>query len=238
MLRCYVIPEGYLTGSTKEQDPKQNIALNNNDICKHHSEPRICIYIINMNNSNTVVYVKVAGPRPDDFVEPLPFDWSAEKERQLWQFISKLDNQEDHINWEQLSETFDTPIFFLKKRSYKMFSMRLELLKQKIQHKRKILQNDNPVVNMQQELRVEHVITHPFLETETKINKKHVKNDIAENVHNSNTSNYKDQSPKKDTIIPPSQASVSDNETDGDISSSLSVSKSALEEALMARLNF
>lgn len=191
-----------------------------------------------MNNNNTVVYVKVSGPRPDNFVEPPPFVWSPEKERQLWQFISKLDNQDDHINWEQLSETFDTPIFFLKKRCYKMFSMRLELLKQKIQHKKKILQNDNPVMNTQHELRPEHVHTYPFIENDTKINNEHVKNDISENVRNSILSNYKDHGPREDTIIPTSRVSASDNETDGDISSSLSVSKSALEEALMARLNF
>lgn len=193
-----------------------------------------------MNNNNTIVYVKVAGPRPDEFVEPPPFDWSQEKERQLWQFISKLDKQEDHINWEQLSETFDTPIYFLKKRCYKMFSMRLELLKQKIQHKKKILESDTRAIETEQETKPEHDVTHPFIEDKDKINNENTTNDISDRLHNIKLSNYKPPVPTKDAPAPTSSAnrSVSDNETDDDISSSLSVSKSALEEALMARLNF
>ncbi|KAG0671530.1 Autophagy protein 29 [Maudiozyma exigua] len=193
-----------------------------------------------MNNNNTIVYVKVAGPRPDDFVEPPPFDWSQEKERQLWQFISKLDKQEDHINWEQLSETFDTPIYFLKKRCYKMFSMRLELLKQKIQHKKKILESDTRVIETEQETKPEHDITYPFVEDKDRINSEHTTNDISDRLHNIKLSNYKPPASTKDATVPTGNAdrSASDNEPDGDISSSLSVSKSALEEALMARLNF
>lgn len=193
-----------------------------------------------MNNNNTIVYVKVAGPRPDDFVEPPPFDWSQEKERQLWQFISKLDKQEDHINWEQLSETFDTPIYFLKKRCYKMFSMRLELLKQKIQHKKKILESDTRAIETEKETKPEQDITYPFVEDKDKINNEHTTNDISDRLHNIKLSNYKPPVPTKDAPATTSSAnrSVSDNETDDDISSSLSVSKSALEEALMARLNF
>ncbi|CAB4252708.1 Atg29p [Maudiozyma barnettii] len=205
-----------------------------------------------MNNDNTIVYVKVAGPRPANFVDPIPFEWNDEKESQLWKFISKLNSQQDHINWEQLSETFVAPVYFLKNRAYKMFSMRLEQLQQKIENKKKILEG-NP--KSESVLLTHHVLDSTFessflTPTITNVTTKldnvnfqdpqHTEDDVTdqlvERLQTNKNLNYK--TPETAKIIENKTKLNTDNESDSDISSSLSVSKSALEEALMARLNF
>lgn len=207
-----------------------------------------------MNNKNTIVYVKVAGPRPEGFVDPSPFEWNQGKERQLWSFISKLDNQKEQINWEQLSATFETPIYFLKKRSYKLFSMHLKLLHQQIRDKEKIFDNDINLENSHfSQLSVGSSIKSPLIEdnsvenirekediseiaTNDKITESNTNAEVLEHLKTSKLLNYK--KPDKLTHNNDQIGNIINNDSDSDLSSSLSVSKSALEEALMARLNF
>ncbi|SMN22116.1 similar to Saccharomyces cerevisiae YPL166W ATG29 Autophagy-specific protein that is required for recruitment of other ATG proteins to the pre-autophagosomal structure (PAS) [Maudiozyma saulgeensis] len=205
-----------------------------------------------MNNNNTIVYIKVDGPRPANFVDPTPFDWNEEKENQLWKFISKLDSEQDHINWKQLSETFETPVYFLKNRAYKMFSMRLEQLKQKIQNKKKMLEGNHisesislghPIIDSPSE---SSFLTHRVTNRKTDHKpssfdgREDIDNDVAdelaEGLQKTKLLNY--ITPETNEVTDNNMRHDGDSELDSDISSNLSVSKSALEEALMARLNF
>ncbi|EDO18345.1 hypothetical protein Kpol_1013p16 [Vanderwaltozyma polyspora DSM 70294] len=81
-----------------------------------------------MDNSNTAIYIRVKGQRPKGFVDPLPFEWNLEKEKRLWSIISTLDSNRQQINWKLLSETIEVPEYFLKERSYTLFSNNLQKL--------------------------------------------------------------------------------------------------------------
>ena len=88
-----------------------------------------------MNNTNTIVYVKVRGKKPAGFIDPPNFVWDQNKEKKLWSIISKLDSQRNEIDWKLISETLNAPDYFLKKRSYKLFAKHLELLQKQIDRK-------------------------------------------------------------------------------------------------------
>lgn len=85
-----------------------------------------------MNNSNTTIYVRVKGPRPANFVDPVPFEWNQEKEDFLWSQISNLNGQEQKgsINWQALSQQLKVPVKFLLKCSFKLYSKHIKILEQ------------------------------------------------------------------------------------------------------------
>lgn len=95
-----------------------------------------------MNDQNSIVYVRVPGKRPPGFQDPVPFEWNVEKETQLWQFLFKLDNSIDQIDWDDLSEILNAPVYFIKRRSYKLFTKQVDSMRKQIENKRKILSRD------------------------------------------------------------------------------------------------
>lgn len=108
-----------------------------------------------MNDQNSVVYVRVPGRRPSGFQDAAPFEWNTEKETQLWQFLSKLDNSIDQIDWVDLSEILNAPVYFIKKRSYKLFTKQVDSMKRQIETKRKILSRDELPLDGQDETQAE-----------------------------------------------------------------------------------
>ncbi|CAI4038926.1 hypothetical protein SMKI_06G2780 [Saccharomyces mikatae IFO 1815] len=211
-----------------------------------------------MNSENTVVYVKVKGKRPEGFVDPPKFEWNGAKERQLWAMVSNLNYSQDQVDWQNLSEILETPEFFLKKRTYKLFANHLELLQLQLEKKRDLeklsnvrvnegmfgmlhkyipnLQNDNILAEPESLLatdrgnseEVEVEVTNEalqHLQTSKVLNIHKTKVNNGNKVDMNLTDNGVDEEPEY-------------NSSDDDLSSSLSVSKSALEEALMDRLQF
>ncbi|CAI4841784.1 Atg29p [Saccharomyces cerevisiae S288C] len=211
-----------------------------------------------MNSTNTVVYIKVKGRRPQGFLDPPKFEWNGTKERQLWTMVSNLNYSQDQIDWQNLSKIFETPEFFLKKRTYKLFAEHLELLQLQLEKKRDLekysndqvnegmsdlihkytptLQNDNllnvsasPLTTERQDSEeVETEVTNEALQ--------HLQTSKILNIHKktSDSENKPNDKLDKDGINKEMECGSSDD----DLSSSLSVSKSALEEALMDRLQF
>lgn len=239
-----------------------------------------------MNNDNTVIYVKVAGPRPANFIDPAPFEWNNQKEKRLWDYISNIDSKNVTIDWDELSESLSAPSYFLKKRSQTLFASHLKLLRQQLNKKKKILQQDksiqstSDIITSQENVNIETPFVQGSLEEQqsghttdfesSSINgvpgSINSKEDIDEKVlkqmqtskllamhaplRDSDVSLSDDaligkHEPKEDieehsdnneSATDTHKSAVEDD--DGDLSSNLSVSKSALEEALMARLNF
>ncbi|GMM56914.1 Atg29 protein [Maudiozyma humilis] len=239
-----------------------------------------------MNNDNTVIYVKVAGPRPANFIDPAPFEWNNQKEKRLWDYISNIDSKNVTIDWDELSESLSAPSYFLKKRSQTLFASHLKLLRQQLNKKKKILQQDksiqstSDIITSQENVNIETPFVQGSLEEQqsghttdfesSSINvvpgSINSKEDIDEKVlkqmqtskllaihaplRDSDVSLSDDaligkHEPKEDieehsdnneSVADTHKSTVEDD--DGDLSSNLSVSKSALEEALMARLNF
>lgn len=211
-----------------------------------------------MNSRNTVIYIKVKGKRPQGFSDPPKFEWNSAKERQLWAMVSNLNYSQDQIDWQNLSKILETPEFFLKKRTYKLFAKHLELLQLQLEKKRDLekysnvqvnegmpdilhkyiptLQNDNllnvpatPLATERQDSEeVETEVTNEALQ--------HLQTSKILNIHKAKSDNQKkfDDNSAKDGI----NKELECNSSDDDLSSSLSVSKSALEEALMDRLQF
>ncbi|CAI4053019.1 Atg29p SKDI_16G1100 [Saccharomyces kudriavzevii IFO 1802] len=211
-----------------------------------------------MNSKNTVVYVKIKGKRPEGFADPPKFEWNGTKEGQLWAMVSNLNYAQDQIDWQNLSKILETPEFFLRKRTYKLFAKHLELLQIQLDKKRDLEKFSNVQVNegMFDVLHnymptlndgiLTNVPTSPpgtkretseELDAEvTKEALQHLQTSKILNIHKSKSSNEKnvESNLSKDDLEKDSDRDSSD----GNLSSSLSVSKSALEEALMDRLQF
>lgn len=194
-----------------------------------------------MNNSNTVVYVKVKGNRPAGFVDPAPFEWNIEKEKHLWAIVSKLDNYQDQIDWNVLSKTLEAPDYFLKKRSYKLFAMHLKLLEQQIE--RKMMASDNENGSRQTSIQQFeptggiHTLTESCMKIQgpaqddlTDVTKETTLKTLQQ-LHTSKILNRSRHLTSDDKEV-----RRNGNASDSETSSSLSVSTSALEEALMDRL--
>lgn len=238
-----------------------------------------------MNNNNTIVYVKVPGPRPPNFVNPTPFEWNSQKDNQLWDYISNVDTKKVAIDWEELCASLGAPSYFLQKRSRQLFSTHLHLLKQQLAEKKKILHPDKTVSSLQRVRSIENStsIESPFVhgsvavETDSDIPDYASESNyiVPESIHSKDGIDEKVlqqmQTSKLLDFDAPGRVSSStlsddalvtagdkidnhqknddknneernntpvEDEDDDDLSSNLSVSKSALEEALMARLNF
>ncbi|QLL30979.1 hypothetical protein HG536_0A07940 [Torulaspora globosa] len=197
-----------------------------------------------MDNHNTVVYVKVNGKRPPGFVDPQPFEWNSEKEKQLWAIISKLDDYQDQIDWKELAKNLDAPDYFLKKRSYKLFAMHLKLLEQQIE--RKMMAASENDGSRQTSVRQFDATAGMHTLTESSIrNQEGLKDKMADEPRDTTLKTLQQLHTSK--ILSSSKNPVAEgrdaqkgvgnnNASDSETSSNLSVSKSALEEALMDRL--
>lgn len=170
-----------------------------------------------MNSRNTVIYIKVSGRKRDGFVDPPKFDWDLAKDRRLWFAVSTLANKDD-IDWQILSRELDAPEYFLRKRSYNLLSKHLKLMEEQIERKTRNVESSGK-------------ISIP----EESVYKEQTESGTEEYEHDPGEEAMKNM--RKSKII--SQKRPSGEETAGSsISelSNLSVSKSALEEALMDRL--
>lgn len=197
-----------------------------------------------MNSHNTIVYVRVNGNRPPGFVDPAPFEWNPEKERQLWAIISKLDDYQDQIDWKELSKNLEAPDYFLKKRSYKLFATHLKLLEQQIE--RKMMATSDNDGSRQTSIRQfeptagMHTLTESNIKNQEELENRsadETKDTTLKTLQQLHTSRILSNSKNpladdKGAQKSSANTTVSDSET----SSNLSVSKSALEEALMDRL--
>lgn len=197
-----------------------------------------------MNNENSIVYVRVNGNRPPGFVDPAPFDWNAEKERQLWAIISKLDDYQDQIDWKELAQALGAPDYFLKRRSYKLFALHLKLLEQQIERKM-MTTSDNDGSRQTSVRQFEptagvHTLTGSNIAEQESLDDKVIddtKDTTLKTLQHLHTSRILSTSKnplggEKNVHKGGAHSNVSDSET----SSNLSVSKSALEEALMDHL--
>lgn len=208
-----------------------------------------------MNNKNTVVYIRIKSKRPDNFQNTTKFEWNEDKEHQLWSFISSLDDSMDHVDWETLSTGLNTPIFFLKRRSFKLFKRHLLLLEKEVEDKKRMLQEKDRKSSIS---RMPQVSLHPISLDNQRNNPEFTNNIIrsfrSEGSPDDDTTksiqlecsklhktfikedNKDNQDDKGDAIG--NEAQKDTNISNSDISSSLSISKSALEDALMERLHF
>lgn len=192
-----------------------------------------------MDNNNTVVYVKVNGNRPPGFVDPQPFEWNSEKEKQLWAIISKLDDYQDQIDWKELAKNLDAPDYFLKKRSYKLFAMHLKLLEQQIERKMMAAsENDgsrHTSVRQFEATAGMHTLTESSIRNQEELQDE-PRNTTLKTLQQLHTSKILSGSKNPLAEGREAQKGGGNNASDSETSSNLSVSKSALEEALMDRL--
>lgn len=196
-----------------------------------------------MNNANTLVYIKVKGNRPANFNDPLPFEWNLEKEKHLWAIVSKLDNYQDEIDWKVLSKTLEAPDYFLKKRSYKLFAMHLKRLEQQIERKMMASEDDNG----SRQTSVPQTETNLGIHTLTEsgiMNQGAALDQMSDPARETTLKTLQQLHTSRILNRPQSLANNekegrrngTNNNSDSETSSSLSVSASALEEALMDRL--
>ncbi|AET38112.1 Atg29p Ecym_2379 [Eremothecium cymbalariae DBVPG len=165
-----------------------------------------------MDIKNTIVYIKVPGRRWDGFVDHPKFRWNYEQEKKLWSLVSTLDNK-DEIDWELLVKELKAPEFFLRKRTYKLFSNHLKSLERQVHNRTSVSPHSMGLVD---DMDPQPVTLSTKVPKET---------NALDNLHI-----LKSVRPK-----PPRDEDVVDSSGTSELSS-LSVSKSALEEALMDRL--
>ncbi|AAS50268.1 AAL098Wp [Eremothecium gossypii ATCC 10895] len=170
-----------------------------------------------MNSKNTIVYVKVPGRQREGFVDPPPFEWNQHQDRKLWAHISTIEDKDD-IDWQLLSNQTNAPEFFIRKRVYQLFRVHLKSIEQEIYShtsadrapNRSSQAGDEPAASV--------------------------------GVLNGYGQNINDIHDLSSLQTPPTCRGKANKDEDGGNSSgiselsSLSVSKSALEEALMDRL--
>ncbi|SCU82581.1 LADA_0C06480g1_1 [Lachancea dasiensis] len=179
-----------------------------------------------MNAGNTIVYVKITGKARDGFIDPPKFHWDLEKDKKLWATISKFGDSKKSIDWTKLSREFQAPEYFLRKRSYRLFAKHLKLLEQEIETKtRGLTVNSNVSRDGTYEPRERD--DHDDSER-SYINPRERGNTATpEGLYNLRSSQILNQKVPGDTKGTESSLSELSN---------LSVSKSALEEALLDRL--
>ncbi|AGO09892.1 AaceriAAL098Wp [[Ashbya] aceris (nom. inval.)] len=169
-----------------------------------------------MNSKNTIVYVKVPGRKREDFIDPPPFEWNQQQDRKLWAHISTIEDKDD-IDWQLLAKQTNAPEFFIRKRVYQLFRVHLKSFEQEIH-------------------------AHPGIDRPS--NRLHVGDEpeASTGVLNAYGQKLTDTRDLNSLQTPPNGRGKTSKEEDGGNSSgiselsSLSVSKSALEEALMDRL--
>lgn len=216
-----------------------------------------------MDSKNTIVYIRIKGKRPANFTDPDVFDWNLDKEKRLWNFLSKLHDPDEEIDWDMLSEGLDTPIYFLKRRCYELFTKHLELLKQQIDRKnRNISESDELESNHSLQIKREveflnqmPVRTPGTIQEETNeeveedrdesngnkgsdstnITKRAIDHLKSSKILNFNHEFYENRKHQTDTHEYVNNKEDEDN-SESELSSSLGVSKSTLEEALMDKL--
>lgn len=195
-----------------------------------------------MNNQNTIVYVKLKGKRPDGFINPPKFEWNLDKERQLWAIVSKLENDQNQIDWKRLSLILGVPDYFLKKRSYKLFAKRLRILEQQIERKIKI---DDDSKHQEVHTEIESGSSFGYVNAKTDDQRSLEENDSGNSLEKTTMRALQQLHTSKILSRPRvvsgdgrdiRNGSQDQNNSDSESSSSLSVSNSALEEALMDRL--
>lgn len=160
-----------------------------------------------MNNENTKIYIRVSGKRPEGFIDPKPFEWGFKRDKILWTRISKMESLED-MDWKELCQDLGAPESFLKKRSYMLFQKHLKLLSEQM--------SDSPRMRSP-------------LDTRNSVDET-----ILQNLQASKILNNRFDVPNNETLD--TTTNKNNEESGSDLSSSLSVSKSALEDALMDRL--
>ncbi|KAH7578744.1 Atg29 N-terminal domain [Nakaseomyces glabratus] len=215
-----------------------------------------------MNSKNTIVYVKVKGKRPDGFVDPPVFEWNIQKEKKLWSLLSQLNDPDKEIDWALLAEGLDAPIYFLKRRCYELFTKHFELLRQQIDRKNKNALTDRSEtperdsteeitkeVNFLNQLpvRTPGTIQEEFNEDNGPKDKNKTPDTMKkaiEQLKSSRILNFKgnklDYNNREEGLTrydsTYEKEGVHTEETESELSSSLGVSKSTLEEALMDKL--
>lgn len=191
--------------------------------------------------------MKVKGKRPNGFEDPAAYEWNRDKEKQLWSIVSKLDNYQDEINWNDLSTTLEAPENFLKRRSYKLSAKHLKLLEQQIERKMKrVHQNlDNQELPIGQ---FESVLEYTRKGGNDISEGDYVRDQHHSRVEDENTASKAFQHLHTSKLLTrrklpgehdKNSKKIGNNgsDSDSDASSSLSISNSALEEALMDRLH-
>ncbi|CUS20379.1 LAQU0S01e05292g1_1 [Lachancea quebecensis] len=169
-----------------------------------------------MNSENTIVYVRVAGRVRDGFLDPPKFHWDLERDKSLWSSVSKLDNTKKTIDWKRLSREFKAPEHFIRKRSYTLFAKHLKLLERQIEAKTRSLAVTEDELNYTDEDEERASLSHGERDFEA-----------AESLKNLRTSKVLKQRVPGEGRNGESSLSELSN---------LSVSISALEEALLDRL--
>ncbi|CEP60151.1 Atg29p LALA0_S01e04170g [Lachancea lanzarotensis] len=175
-----------------------------------------------MDADNTVIYVKVAGRDREGFVEPPKFYWDLEKDQKLWLKISRFGNNKS-IDWSKLSREFETPEFFLRKRSYRLFSKHLRMLEHEIETKTRGLDVGQELEEDEDEDEDELKENESGQESQAREEEE----GATEGAKNLRWSRILNQKIPGDAKAPDSSLSELSN---------LSVSKSALEEAVLDRL--
>ncbi|AQZ10687.1 ATG29 (YPL166W) [Zygosaccharomyces parabailii] len=192
-----------------------------------------------MDNTNTIVYVKVKGKRPDGFTDLPKFEWNIDKERQLWAIVSKLENYQDQIDWEGLSDSLGAPDYFLKKRSYKLFTKHLGLLEQQIERKINTGDDSKPSEKANQlgPTPENDVIDEGYHLSEETADAEKLEKTTMKTLQHLHTSRILSRPRLPSGVAKETRnGSQTQANSDSESSSSLSVSSSALEEALMDRL--
>ncbi|KAL3239114.1 Atg29p [Nakaseomyces bracarensis] len=214
-----------------------------------------------MDSKNTVVYIRVKSKRPSDFTDPPVFDWNLEKEKRLWNFLSKLHDPDEEIDWDLLSEGLDTPIYFLKRRCYELFTKHLELLKQQIDRKNRTISESDDDSNHSLQIKKEveflnqmpvrtpgtiHEEPNPDIEEDTWLNKgdkalgtEDITKRAIDHLKSSKILNFNQDFYEQKQNINGTQEYLNGDHEDNsgsELSSNIGVSKSTLEEALMDKL--
>ncbi|SCV05834.1 LANO_0H16204g1_1 [Lachancea nothofagi CBS 11611] len=172
-----------------------------------------------MNAENTIVYVKISGRTRDGFVDPPKFKWDLEKDKKLWSKVSRFGNQKKTIDWVRLSRDFETPEYFLRKRSYRLFAKHLKMLEQEIETKTRGLTAGSEIEDTDSANNNEEFEDNDGGEDDEFL--------ASEGLKNLRSSKILNQKVPGDARAAESSLSELSN---------LSVSKSALEEALLDRL--
>lgn len=216
-----------------------------------------------MDSQNTIVYIRVKGKRPANFTDPPAFDWDLDKEKRLWNFLSKLHDPDEEIDWDILSEGLNTPIYFLKRRCYELFTKHLELLKQQIDKKNRNIPDDeksNHSRRIKKEVELLNQVpvrtpgtiqeeTNDEIEADINELKGNMQNPTGEDITkrainhlksskilNFNHEFYKNNKDINQTAKEEFSNNIDKDSSESELSSSLGVSKSTLEEALMDKL--
>ncbi|KAJ9402138.1 hypothetical protein DTO282F9_902 [Paecilomyces variotii] len=69
------------------------------------------------------VFIRLPFPR-GDFVDPLPVEWNATKDRALWEILSRPAKGDD-IDWKALAESFDVTLPFLLQQAAWLYDRQL-----------------------------------------------------------------------------------------------------------------